>query len=167
MASVTELMKTLELRQHLRRSLGAWHSTVKLDDVAEFASERTSPRILHAYIKILVELEKIEPRNRTRCHVCLELLRREHTGPHTQVPGSDEFVDNSFRLTENPEIRRGVDMRARGHVGTSDDAWLAMALTELDHLQRIGLLVQHTAGHAHVGPVEVWLSQILSIAIDE
>ena len=41
MAAIAQSIKLVELRQHLVIGFGARYPTVKLNDVAEFASERT------------------------------------------------------------------------------------------------------------------------------
>jgi hypothetical protein len=57
--------------------LGARRTAVELDDVAEFAGERTAARELNADIEILLELEQVEARDRGLGDIDLELDRLE------------------------------------------------------------------------------------------
>jgi len=40
-------------------------------------------------------------------------------------------------------------------------------MAKLDHHKRVRLLRKHSAGHHHVGPVDIGLAQLLGVAIDQ
>src|SRR6266851_3904093 len=62
--AIAETIERLQLVQHLGVGLGAGHSPVKLDNVAELAGERAAARELHADVKIMLDLQEVESWNR-------------------------------------------------------------------------------------------------------
>lgn len=122
---------------------------------------------LQADVKILIELQQIEPRRRTFRHVNGEFLGLKHARSLARFPGSDKILDDLFRLAENLEICRAIEVRARRHIGSADHHRLAVCLTELDQFEAIGLLVEHPTGHDQVGPDDFGRVQFLGVAIDE
>ena len=58
-------------------------------------------------------------------------------------------------------------MRAGGDVRPTDTYWLAVQVGEIDQVDGIRLLVEHTADHHEIGPVEVRVCQSLGVAVDE
>ena len=64
MAAIAEAIERVQLGQHLIIGLGPRHTSVELDDVAEFAGERTAAGELHADREVMFEFEQIEPRDR-------------------------------------------------------------------------------------------------------
>src|SRR5262245_14316418 len=64
MPAIAERIEGIEFGQHLRRCLGPWHPSIEFDDVAELTGERASARKLHAHEQIILELQKIEARDR-------------------------------------------------------------------------------------------------------
>ena len=82
-------------------------------------------------------------------------------------PGGNEILDDVLCFAQHLEVRRLIEMRARGDVGPTDDDRLAVGMAEFDDALAIGLLVQHATGHDHVGPSDVVRAQILGVAIDE
>ena len=125
MAAIAERVERIEFRQHLRRGLGARHPAVELDDVAEFAGERTAARELHADIEIAIELQQIEARDRRLAHIDLEFLGGEHALARAGFPGRDEIADDVLDFAQHLEIRLGVEMRNRGRAGPADGDRLA------------------------------------------
>src|SRR3954471_4851510 len=58
-------------------------------------------------------------------------------------------------------------MRARGDVRPTDTYWLAVQVNEIDQVEEVRLLVEHTTNHDEIGPVEVGVRQRLGVAIKE
>src|SRR5262249_7521134 len=112
MSAVAKRIKAVQFGEYLGRALGAWHTSVQLDDVAELAGERTTARILHAGIKVLFELDQIETRNRAFGHIDLEFGGCERAAALAGIPGRDEFVENALGLSQHPEVSPLVNVRA-------------------------------------------------------
>src|SRR5271163_1770706 len=100
MAAVTELIKRLQLVQHLRAGFGTRDAPVQFDNVAEFARERTATGELNADVKIVLDLQEVEPRNWTLRYINLELFGLEDTVRCAGFPGGNEFVDDALSFTE-------------------------------------------------------------------
>src|SRR3984893_17073820 len=100
MTAVAELIKGIELGQHLLGGLGARHPAVELDDVAELAGERAAARKLHADMQVLVELEQIEARLRRLGDVGLKLRRLEQSLVAAAVDRIDETIDLTLRFAD-------------------------------------------------------------------
>ena len=77
------------------------------------------------------------------------------------------IVDDCLGLAEHLEVRVRVKMRAGGDVRPADTYWLAVQVGEIDQVNGIRLLVEHTADHYEIGPVEVSVRQGLGVTIDE
>src|SRR6185437_10443515 len=104
------------------------HAAVELDDVAEFAGERTAARELHPDIEILVELEQIEARDRRRRDVGLEFRALEIARALSGLPRRDEVLDDALGFAENPEVAVLINVAMRGDVGPADHDRLAQRL---------------------------------------
>src|SRR2546430_12863919 len=98
----------LEFSQHLRVGLGPRHTAIELYDVAELTRERAPARILHANVKVLVEFEQVEARQRCLGDVDLKFLRLENAGTFAALPSTDEILDNVLGLAEHLEVGRTV-----------------------------------------------------------
>ena len=167
MAAMPEPVERVELGEHLLVGLGARHPAVQLDDVAEFAVERTAPGKLHADIQVVLEIEQVEPRRRALGDVGLELHAFEHAALGAGRPRIDELIDEALGLAQHEKVRVTVDVRARHGVGAADRHRLAAPATHLDDLERIVFLRQHPAGHDEIGPGEVGVGQLFRVAVDE
>ncbi len=64
MPAVAERVKGVQFTQHLFGCLEAGGSSVQLDDIAELTVERTTPRVLHPYMHVMLEFEKVETGHR-------------------------------------------------------------------------------------------------------
>jgi hypothetical protein len=111
-APVAKFVEPIELGEHLLICFGPRDAAVEFDDVAELAGEWTSPRVLHANIEVLIELQKVEARNRRLSNVDGEFFRLEGARPLTPLPGRDEIVDDTLGFAENQEVRVSVEVRA-------------------------------------------------------
>src|SRR5439155_17139732 len=116
----------IELGEHLRGRLGPWHPSVKFDDIAKLAGEGAAARILHTEIKIVFKFEQVETRHWRLGDVGLELGRCEDTRSGAALPSRNELVNNTFGLTEHPKVGCGIEVRARGGIGATDDHRLAL-----------------------------------------
>src|SRR3954452_5605043 len=167
MPAIAAIVERLQLGENLIVGLGARHSTIELDDVAELAGKRATTRILQADKEIMVELDQVVTRHRTLRDVDLELLGGEHALALAPFPGSNKLRDDLLGFADHLKVCVRVKMRAGGNVGAADANWLAVQVGEIDQVNEIRLLVQHTADHHEIGPVEVRVRQGLGIAIDE
>src|SRR6202030_2555010 len=167
MAAVTHPVQRVEFGEHLLVGLCPRDPPIKLDNVAEFAVERTAARELNADINVMLALEQVETRDRALADIDLELFPLEHAFFGTGGPRRDELIDDSFSLAEDKKIRLTIDLRAGCGGRTADDHRLAAGMAKLDHHKRVRLLREHDAGHHHVGPVDIGLAQLLGVAIDQ
>ena len=110
-AAIAKPVELVEFREHLGVGFGAWHATVKLDDVAELAGKWAAARELHADVEIVVEFQEIEAGDRRLGHVDLKFLRLEQPLARARLPGFDEFVDDALCFAEDAKIRRLIEMR--------------------------------------------------------
>src|ERR1700732_2965560 len=167
MPAITVIVERLQFGQNLIVSLGARHATIQFDDIAELAGERAAARILHAYEEIVIELDQIVTRHRALRDVDLEFLGDEHTLAFAAFPGGDEARHDLLGLADHLEVRVRVKMRAGGDVRPTDTYRLAVQVGEIDQVEKIRLLVEHTADHYEIGPVEVRVRQRLGVTVDE
>jgi hypothetical protein len=167
MAAIAEPVECIEFGEHLLVRLCARYPAIQLDDVAELTIERTAAGELDADIDVMVEIEQIEPRRRTLCHVGLEFLAFEYPRPGAVGPRRDQLIDQPFGFTEHQKVRVRISLGARHGVGTADHDRLAVALAQRDDGERIFLLRQHPARHDEIGPRKIGFAQLLRIAIDE
>ena len=75
--------------------------------------------------------------------------------------------DDLLGLADHLEVRVRVKMRAGGDVRPTDAYRLAVQVGEIDQVDEIRLLVEHTADHHEIGPVEVRVRQRLGVTVDE
>ena len=166
-AAVAETIQRLQLVQHLRIGLGAGHAPVKLDNVAELAGERAAARKLHADVKIMLDLQEIESRNRGLGDVDGELFGLEDAVAGARIPGRDELVDDALGFAEHLEICLAEKRGHRGHARPADDHRLAPRPAQIDDRDGVEILRQHAAGHDHIGPFEIAVGQFLGVAVDQ
>ena len=166
-ASITEPIERLKLGKHLVVRLGARRPAVKLDDVAELASERAAARELHPDVKVLLEFQQIEARHRRLGDVDLEFLGHKHALAAALLPGRDELPDDVLDFAKNTEICAVVAVRTGRCIGTTNDDRQAAGTTHFNKFQGIRLLEQHAAGHHHIGPVEIALGQLFGVTVDQ
>src|SRR6516225_2518297 len=167
MPAITVIVERLQLGDNLIVGFGARHATIQLDNIAELAGERAATRILHANEEIVIELDQIVARHRALRDVDLEFLGDENALALAAFPGGDEVLDDLLGLADHLEVRVRVEMRAGGRVRSTDTYWLAMQVGEIDQVDEIRLLVEHTTDHYEIGPVEVRVRQRLSVTVDE
>src|SRR4029077_20588005 len=79
-APVAKLVELVELSEHLLICFGARDAAIEFNDVAELAGEWTSPRVLDADIEVLIELQKVEARDRRLGDIDGEFFRLEGAG---------------------------------------------------------------------------------------
>ncbi len=118
-------------------------------------------------IEIVIELNQIVAWHRASRDVDLEFLGDEHTLALAAFPGGDEVFDDLLGLSDYLEVRVRVKMRAGGDIRPTDTYWLAVQVGEIDQVQEIRLLVEHTADHHEIGPVEVRVRQSLGVTVDK
>ena len=75
--------------------------------------------------------------------------------------------DDVLGLADHLEVRLRVKMRAGRDVRPTDTYRLAVQVGEIDQVEEIRLLVEHTADHHEIGPVEVRVGQRLGVAVDQ
>src|SRR5712691_6995487 len=167
MPAITVIVERLQFGENLIVSLGARHATIQLDDIAELAGERAAARILHADDEMVIELDQIVTRHRALRDVDLEFLGDEHTLALAAFPCGDEVRHDLLGLADHLEVRVRVKMQAGGDVRPTDTYWLAVQVGEIDQVDEIRLLVEHTADHYEIGPVEVRVRQRLGVTVDE
>src|SRR6202140_2150333 len=167
MTAVTHSVQRIEFGEHLFVGFCPRYPTIKLDNVAKFAVERTAARKLNADINVMLALEQVETWDWAFADVDLKLFRFEHAFSGTRGPRLDELIDDSFSLPKDKKICVTIDLRAGRGGRTADDHRLAKGMAKLDHKKRVRLLWKHSAGHDHVGPVEIGLAQLLGIPIDQ
>jgi hypothetical protein len=73
----------------------------------------------------------------------------------------------SFDFAKDAKVRRLVNLRGRCHVRTAYDDRLATNVDDVDEVEHIGPLRQHSADHYEVGPVDIGVRHIFGIAIDK
>ncbi len=77
------------------------------------------------------------------------------------------MLDDLLGLADHLKVRLRVKMRAGGHIRSTDAYWLAVQMDEIDQVDEIRLLVEHTADHHEIGPVEVRVRQRFGVTVDE
>ena len=118
-------------------------------------------------IRDRIGLEQIETRRRRLGHVDGELLGEEGAAALPGIPGGHELREYVLDLPEHEEVGLPIDSRARGRVRPAEDHRLAVFVRQTDDTQRIELLIDHAAGHHHVGPGEIFPGDVFGVAIDE
>ena len=96
-----------------------------------------------------------------------EFLGGEHALAVAAFPGGDEIPDDVFGFAQHLEVRRLVEMRARRGVRPADHDRLVVLMAQLNQAEAVRLLVEHAAGHHHVGPGEVRHFKLFGVAVDE
>ena len=167
MAAVAELVKRVELREHLCVGFGAGHAPVKLDDIAELAGERTAARKLHADVEIVIELQQVEAGDRALGNVDLEFLRLKQPFARAPLPRFDELSDDILGFPDHAEIRRPIDVGTGADCGPADGDGFSARTAEVDDVERVDLLRQHAASHDQIGPVKITVRQFLGVSIDQ
>ena len=122
---------------------------------------------MHADEEIVIELDQIVTRHRALRDVDLEFLGDKNALALAAFPCGDEVHHDLLGLADHLEVRVRVKMRAGGDVRPTDTDWLAVQVGEIDQVDEIRLLVEHTADHYEIGPVEVRVRQRLGVTIDE
>src|SRR3954452_7006727 len=167
MPAIAVIVEGLQLSENLIGGFGAWHATIQLNNIAELAGEWAATRILHANEEIMVELDQIVAWHGAYRDVDLEFFGDELAFALAAFPSGDKFLHDFLGLADHLEVCIRVKMRARGDVRPTDAYWLAVQVNEIDQVEKVRLLVEHTADHHEIGPVEVRIRQRLSIAVDE
>src|SRR6185503_20697084 len=98
----------------------------ELDDVAEFARERATARVLDSHCKIMTQVQKVKAGYRSFGDVDLEFGAFKHTLFRSRRPCVHELIDDPFSLTQDKKFRASVGLRARRDVGSADHHGLAM-----------------------------------------
>src|SRR4029077_2350171 len=111
-----EAVECVQLGQHLIIGLGSRHTSVELDDVTEFAGERTAAGELHADREVIFELEQIEPRDRALADVDLKFGCLEYAVLRSAVDRRDEVGHDLLGLADDLEVRFAIDMRTGGRI---------------------------------------------------
>src|SRR3974377_1045267 len=101
---MAHIVEFLQFGEHLGICLCAGNFTLKFDDIAEFAIEWASTRELNANVKVMLEIEQVEARDRAIADVDLELLRLIPATALARVPGVDKLLNNPFRFAEHKEV---------------------------------------------------------------
>ena len=167
MAAIAPRVKAIELAQHLRNGLGAWHASVEFDDVAEFAGERAAARELHADMEVLVELQQVPAWARSGGHVGLELRPRVGARAYAGAPVCDELVEHALRFADDLEVGAIIRLGRRTDGGAAHDDGLAVGMRAIDDGERIPLLGQHAAGHHDVRPFEIGRLERFGVAVHQ
>src|SRR5262245_24037672 len=82
MAAIAQGVERVEFRHYLLGRLRSRHAAIKFNNVAEFAGEWAAARKLHANEHIVLEIQKIESRDRACRDVGLELGCNEIAPAH-------------------------------------------------------------------------------------
>jgi hypothetical protein len=91
-------------------------------------------------MEVVVELQKIETRDRRLCHVGLKFLRLELTFARARFPGLDETIDDMFGLTNDAKIGGLIEMGTRCDSGAANDHGLPACMREIHDIQSVTLL---------------------------
>src|SRR5262249_30372667 len=145
-ATPSEAVEGVQLGQHLIIGLGPRHTSVELDDVAEFAGERTAAGELHADGEIIFELEQVEPRGRALASGDWKLARLESDASAPAMARRDEVGHDVLGLADDLEIRFAIDMRTGGRIRPPDGDRYCPRAAHSDDVERIALLNDHAAG---------------------
>src|ERR1700733_7054978 len=155
MAAVAELIKRVQLTQHLGVGLSAGDSPVELNNVTELTGKRTASRELHADVQIMLKLQEIEPGDRALRHIDRELFGLEDSFPSASFPRSDELIDDALGFAEHLKVCLAVKVGDRGHARTADHNRFSPRAKQLNDFDCIEVLRKHTAGHDQVGPFNI------------
>src|SRR5580692_7846458 len=125
MAAVTHSIQRVEFGEHLFVGLCPRYPSIKLNNVAKFAVERTAAGKLNTDVNVMLALEQVETWDWALADIDLKLFRLEHAFFGTGGPGLDELIDDSFGFAKDKKIRVPIDLRAGRGGGTADDHRLA------------------------------------------
>ncbi len=167
MTPIAEGVEPVQFGQHLVCVLGAGLSSVKLDDVAEFAGERAAPGKLDADLDIVFEVQQVEPRGGGCRDIGLEFFSCEGARACTVFPGAQEFADHALGLADDAEIGLFIKFGAGRRVRPADGDGNALGAAGTDDLERIRLLRQHAAGQDDIRPLQIGVFKFRRIAVDE
>jgi hypothetical protein len=127
----------------------------------------TAARELHAVESVVLAFEKIEARHRGLGDVGGKFFGLETAATLARLPGLKEIADDAFGFAQDTKVRRLVNLRGRCRVRTAYDDRLAAGVDDVDEIENIGPLRQHSADHHQISPVDIGVRQIFGVAIDE